>query len=246
MHIETLQRIVMKSILSLLQFTTVLPLGKAQDLEYFARRSYLYPLAGYVIGALVALLVFFIANHTIAAAVAVALLILITGAHHFDGLLDFGDGLMAHGDQEKRIRALTDRNVGAGAIALGITITLLLFAGLQEAVSIVCTLIIGEVCAKFSMAFLTAYGTPFHEGMQSYLHQFAQPGFPVISFLLCLPLFLLPVAPVKIFAALILMIICPVILLVISKRLFGGVNGDVVGASNEITRALVIIGITLL
>ena len=34
----------------------------------------------------------FIANQTIAAAVAVALLILITGAHHFDGLLDFGDG----------------------------------------------------------------------------------------------------------------------------------------------------------
>lgn len=229
-----------------MQFTTVLPLGKPQDLEYFARRSYLYPLAGYVIGALVALPVYFIANQTIAAAVAVALLILITGAHHFDGLLDFGDGLMAHGDKEKRIRALTDRNVGAGAIALGITVTLLLFAGLQEVASIACALIIGEVCAKFSMAFLTAYGTPFHEGMQMYLHQFAQQGFPVISFLLCLPLFLMPVAPVKIFAALILMTICPVILLVISKRLFGGVNGDVVGASNEITRALVIIGIALL
>jgi adenosylcobinamide-GDP ribazoletransferase len=236
----------MKTILSLLQFTTVLPLGKAQDLEHFARRSYLYPVAGYVIGALVALPVSFIANQTIAAAVAVALIILITGAHHFDGLLDFGDGLMAHGDREKHIRALTDRNVGAGAIALGIAVTLLLFAGLQETAAIVCALIIGEVCAKFSMAFLTAYGTPFHEGMHSYLHRFAQPGFPAVSFLLCLPLFLLPVAPVKIFGAMILMFLCPVILLGISQRLFGGVNGDVAGASNEITRALVIVGIALL
>ena len=236
----------MKAILSLLQFTTTLPLGKPQDLGHFARRSYLYPLAGYVIGALVALPVYFIANQTIAAAVAVALLILITGAHHFDGLLDFGDGLMAHGDREKRIRALTDRNVGAGAIALAIATTLLLFAGLLESASIICAIVIGEVCAKYSMAFLTAYGKPFHEGMHSYLHQFSQPGFPVISFLLCLPLFLLPVAPIKIFGALILMLICPIVLLEISNRLFGGVNGDVAGASNEITRALVIVGIALL
>lgn len=236
----------MKSILSLLQFTTILPLGKAQDLEHFAKRSYLYPLAGYVIGALVALPVFFITNATMAAAVAVALLILITGAHHFDGLMDFGDGLMAHGDREKRVRALTDRNVGAGAVALAIIITLLLFTGLQESTSIIMAIIIGEVCAKFSMAFLTAYGTPFHEGMQSYLHGYSQPFFPAISFLLCLPLLFLPVAPIKIFGAFLLMIICPILLLELSGRLFGGVNGDVVGASNEITRALVVVGIALL
>lgn len=236
----------MKSLLSLLQFTTVLPLGKPQDLGHFARHSYLYPLAGYVIGVLVALPVYFIANQTIAAAVAVALLILITGAHHFDGLLDFGDGLMAHGDREKRVRALTDQNVGAGAIALAMATTLLLFAGLLESAAIIYVIVIGEVCAKYSMAFLTAFGKPFHDGMHSYLHQFAQPGFPVISFLLCLPLFLLPVAPIKIFGALILMHLCPMVLLGISQRLFGGVNGDVAGASNEITRALVIVGIALL
>ncbi len=67
---------------------------------------------------------------TIAAAVAIAGLLLITGVHHFDGLLDLGDGLMAHGDREKRIRALTDRQVGAGGVAAGIAVTLLLFAGL--------------------------------------------------------------------------------------------------------------------
>ena len=236
----------MKTILSLLQFTTILPLGKAQDLEHFARHSYLYPVAGYVIGALVALPVFFITNATIAAAVAVALLILVTGAHHFDGLMDFGDGLMAHGDKEKRIRALTDRNVGAGAVALAVIITLLLFAGLQVSASLVSALLIGEVCGKFSMAFLTAYGTPFHEGMQSYLHGFSQSWFPAVSFLLCLPLLFLPVAPIKLFGAFLLMIICPVLLLAVSRRHFGGVNGDVVGASNEITRALVVVGIALI
>jgi adenosylcobinamide-GDP ribazoletransferase len=236
----------MKSIRSLLQFTTVLPLGIPQDLGDFGKRSYLYPLAGYVIGVLVAIPVFFIADRTIAAAVSITLIVLITGAHHFDGLLDFGDALMAHGNREKRIRALTDRNVGAGGIAAGIVITLLLFAGLSTVPAIVYALVIGEVCAKFSMAFLTSFGTPFREGIHSYLHQFSRPWFPVISFLLCIPLAFLPVAPVKLAAGGVVMILCPAILLAVSQKLLGGVNGDVVGASNEITRACVILAIAII
>ena len=235
----------MRSVLSLLQFATVLPLGKMQDLERFARRSYLYPVAGYVIGLIAAIPVYFIADRTVAVAVAIAIVIVLSGAHHFDGLLDFGDGLMAHGDKEKRIHALTDRQVGAGGIAAGLVTTLLLFAGLQASASIASAIIIGEVCAKFSMAFLTAYGTPFREGMHSYLHQYAHPYFPFISILLCIPLILLPVRTEALVIAGIFMILCPLILLSVSKKIFGGVNGDVVGASNEITRAVVIIAMVL-
>ena len=236
----------MKSLLSLLQFTTILPLGKAQDLEPFARHSYLYPVAGYVIGTLVALPVFFIADHTIAAAVAIALIMLISGAHHFDGLLDFGDGLMAHGDREKRIIALTDRNIGAGGVATGIVITLLLFAGLQASTFLVAAIIIGEVCAKFSMTVLTVYGTPFRQGIHSYLHQFSQPHFLLIAALLCAPILFIPISPFKMIGALMAAVLCPTIMLLISKRLFGGVNGDVVGATNEITRACAILALAIL
>lgn len=235
----------MKPLLSLLQFTTILPLGKPQDFEAFARHSYLYPLAGYVIGLLVAIPVFFIADHTIAAAVAIAGVILISGAHHFDGLLDFGDGLMAHGDREKRIKALTDRQIGAGGVATGLVVTILLFAGLHASPSIVAAIIIGEVCAKFSMAFLTAYGPPFRDGIHSYLHGFSRPVFPFISLLLCIPLIFLPVKPFALLIAGIVMIVSPLILLTVSQKIFGGVNGDVAGAANEITRACVIIAMAL-
>jgi len=236
----------MKSLLSLLQFTTILPLGKPQDLEAFARHSYLYPIAGYVIGALVALPVFFIMDHTIAAAVAIALIMLISGAHHFDGLLDFGDGLMAHGHREKRIRALTDRYIGAGGVAAGVVITLLLFAGLQASTSLVFAIIIGEVCAKFSMTILTAYGTPFRQGIHSYLHQFSQPHFPLIAALLCVPILFIPIAPFKLIGAILAALLCPTIMLFVSNRLFGGVNGDVAGATNEITRACAILALAIL
>ena len=237
----------MKALISLLQFTTILPLGKSQDLRCFARRSYLYPCAGYIIGGLVALPVYFISDRTIAAAGAVALFLLISGAHHFDGLLDLGDGLMAHGDREKRIGALTDRMVGAGGIAAGIAVSLLLFAGLMaSSPAIIYAIIIGDVCAKYSMAFLTAYGTPFREGMHSFLHHYSHPFFPLIALLFCIPLVLLPVSPLKLTGAACMMVVCPVILLIVSKRLFGGVNGDVVGASNEITRACVILALALI
>jgi adenosylcobinamide-GDP ribazoletransferase len=236
----------MKALISLLQFTTILPLGKPQDLRNFARHSYIYPCAGYIIGGLTALPVFFIADRTLAAAVAIACIFLISGAHHFDGLLDLGDGLMAHGDREKRIRALTDRQVGAGGIAAGITVTILLFAGLQASSSIIAGILIGEVCAKFSMALLTTWGTPFREGIHSYLHQFSKPYFPFVAALFCVPLVFLPVSPLGLAGAAAAMVICPVILSGISKRMFGGVNGDVVGASNEITRACVILIVALI
>lgn len=235
-----------RPVLALLQFTTILPLGKPQDFDVFAKYSWLYPIAGYVIALLVCIPVYFIQDTTLAAAVAVAGLIVLSGANHFDGLLDLGDGLMAHGDHEKRVRALTDRYVGAGGIAAGIVVTLLLFAGLREAAAILPVIIIGEVSAKFAMAFLTAYGTPFREGIHSYLHQFAKPWFPVLSLILCIPLVLLPVTPMQLAAAGILMIVCPTLLLLTAKRAFGGVNGDVVGASHEITRAIVIIALALI
>jgi len=220
-------------------------LGKQQDFDLFARHSWLFPLAGYVIAFLVAIPVFFITDRTLAAAVAVAGVILLSGAHHFDGLLDFGDGLMAQGDREKRTRALTDRYVGAGGIAAGLIVTLLLFGGLIGASSVIPSLIIGEVCAKFSMAFLTAYGTPFNNGMHSYLHQSARPYFPFLSLLLCIPLVFLPVSRFQLAVSAIIMILCPFVINVISEKRFGGINGDVVGAANEITRALVIVALAL-
>lgn len=236
----------MKALLSLLQFATILPLGKPQDIEAFANQSWLYPVAGYVVGCLAAVPVLFIADHTIAAAVAIAMVLLVSGAHHFDGLLDLGDGLMAHGDREKRVRALTDRQVGAGGVAAGIVTTLLLFAGLQASASIAAAIIAGEVCAKFSMAYLTVYGEPFREGIHSFFHKHARPEFVILAGLLCLPLFLLPVAPVKVLGALVAMVLCPSVLLLVARRLFGGVNGDVAGASNEITRAVVVITLVLM
>lgn len=230
----------LKPLRALIQFTTIIPVGKTADFTSFSRRSWIYPLAGYLIGALAAIGIFWIENPLLAAAGAVSLLLLITGVHHFDGLLDLGDGLMAHGNREKRRIALTDRQIGAGGVALGASTLLITFASLASLETLWAAIIVAEVAAKFSMAFLTAYGTPFREGVHSVLHAEARLWFPVLSALLCVPLILLPVAPIRLAGAALVMLIVPTFILVLSNHLFGGVNGDVVGASNELTRALVL------
>jgi adenosylcobinamide-GDP ribazoletransferase len=129
---------------------------------------------------------------------------------------------------------------------MGIGVTLIAFTALTGSLVLWAAVIAAEVCAKFSMSFLTAYGAPFREGLHSHLHQDAKPWFPAAAALLCLPLVLLPLPPAGLAAAAGIMVLTPLTLLFVARKVFGGVNGDVVGASNEITRALVLSALTIL
>jgi adenosylcobinamide-GDP ribazoletransferase len=230
---------------ALLQFCTVLPLGPPVEFDEFACRSYLYPLGGYAVGGIAALLIFLLPPTPIAAAFALGVVLLVSGLHHFDGLLDFGDGAMAHGSREKRIAALTDRQVGAGGLGLGIVVTLVAFAGLTECREMTIAILAAEVGAKLAMALLTVWGEPFKEGMQNYLHSKARWWFPIPAALLALPMLLLPISPAILAAAGAAILIVVVGLLLLSRRLFGGVNGDIVGTANEMARTAVIVTIAL-
>jgi adenosylcobinamide-GDP ribazoletransferase len=234
----------LESVRALLQWTTVLPLGSPADFEAFARRSYLYPLAGYVTGGIAAIVAHAVSFPPVAAALAIAAVLFVSGCNHFDGLLDLGDGLMAHGSREVRIRALTDRQIGAGGVATGIVVTLVTFAGLLAAESIPLAILAAEVGGKAAMGVLTVTGTPFHEGMHSYLHGFARRWFIIPTLLLCLPL-LLALPPAQVGATIAAVLLTVIVLQSAAGRLFGGVSGDVVGAAHEISRAAVIIALLI-
>ena len=236
--------VMIQAIRALLQFTTILPLGKTAPFEDFARNTWLYPLAGYIIGGIAGFILFFLpAPPLVGAVIAIGLVMLISGANHLDGLFDFGDGLMAHGSPDKRIHALTDRQIGTGALALGMLITILSIASLGSitfALTAAYALIFAEVCGKWSMAFLTIFGKPFHEGLHATLHRQAKTWFLIPATLLLIPAFLLPFPIVTKISAGIGLILVPVCMKFIAYRLFGGVNGDVTGASGEICRSIML------
>ncbi|HVP25640.1 MAG TPA: adenosylcobinamide-GDP ribazoletransferase [Methanomicrobiales archaeon] len=235
---------ILEPVIALLQFETRLPLGKPADLSQFAGHPWLYPLAGYVVGGIAALASFFIRPPLLGAAVALAVVLLVTGFHHLDGLLDFGDGLMAHGSRQKRVAALTDRSIGAGGVGLGLTVTLLAFAALSSVPSVWIAILAGEVLGRLGLAWITVTGRPFREGIHATLHQAARPVDGLIAPLLAVPLLLvLPSGALLIAGTVTAFVVAGMVAL--GDHLFGGVNGDVAGATHEIVRALVILALAL-
>jgi len=233
-----------QSLRALLKFTTRIPVGGQADFDAFARNSYLYPVAGWVIGGIAALLVLPLRTGPLAAAVALSAAIFISGFHHLDGLLDFGDAAMVQGDRDRRIAVLSDHAVGAGGFGLSLVVTLLAFAALSEAPSAAVAIIAGEVSAKLALAWITVMGKPFREGIHSQLHAKAQPWFPLASLFLFLPIIVFTGWGAVV--ALLAMLVTLFLFMEASRRLFGGVNGDVAGATHEVTRAVVIVVIALL
>ena len=234
------------SIRALLQFTTIFPLGEIAPFEAFSKRTWIYPFAGYVTGGVSALLVFCLGtldiSHMAMAVFALGSVVFLSGANHLDGLLDLGDALMAHGSREKRITALTDRQVGTGAVTLGFFIFLMSIAFLTELapLTMACAILCAEVCGKGTMAFLTALGKPFHSGIHAMLHANARVSMLPFTVLLCFPLCILPVPIELIAVSILLMVLISYGMRFLAYRLFGGVNGDVVGATHEIMRTVVL------
>ncbi len=235
--------IFVEALRAMLQFTTILPMGRHADYDAFARHAYLLPLSGYLVGGIAGLVSMLFAEPLIAGAVALSVALLLTGFNHFDGLCDLGDGMMAHGSREKRVTALTDRTLGAGAVGTAVVVMLLAYAGITTITWIAGAIIIAEVMGKFVQVILIVTGCPFRDGMFSYIHTFAHWWFIPLSFLFVLPLLLLPINWVSAGVAVSAALLTAGALLMVTRRLFGGVNGDIVGASHELTRCMVLLAL---
>jgi len=114
-------------------FLTRLPvrIGEAQDTEV-GHASAFFPVVGFVLGlALVAAAWLLSAlPHSLAAVGVVALLAVMTGGLHLDGLADVFDGLGGgHGDRERMLAIMRDSRIGAhGALALILVVLAKTFA----------------------------------------------------------------------------------------------------------------------
>jgi adenosylcobinamide-GDP ribazoletransferase len=174
-------------------------------------------------------------------ALVLGVLLLVTGLHHTDGLLDFGDGVMAHGSPERKIEIMHDQLTGAGGLSLGIMTFLVAAFAIAELNQTIMLqgLVVVEVSAKLSMVVGAWAGKSVHQGMSSSFLE-AMHGAKgnarliaalVISFGIALPLLWLT-GVVTVLAA----ILASLVMVGIAHRHFKGVTGDVLGATNELAR----------
>jgi adenosylcobinamide-GDP ribazoletransferase len=242
----------LKELKNLLSFLTILPFRMDQDcLVDSARFMFLFPLVGAFIGLLAGIfgwLTYQFLPGLVVGGLVLGALLLITGLHHTDGLLDFGDGVMAQGTAERKIEIMHDQLTGAGGLTLGIMtylITALTIAELNMGI-IIQSIIVAEVASKLSMVVAAWGGKAVHTGMNSsFLEAMHGPkgnarliAAIIISFSIAVPLLWL-----RGIAVLLVAIIASLVMVAIAHRHFKGVTGDVLGATNELSRMVSLIAL---
>jgi adenosylcobinamide-GDP ribazoletransferase len=243
---------------NLLSFLTVLPLKMDNDLlSDCAKYMFIFPIVGAFIGLLAGVfgwVVSLFLPGLVVGGLITAVLLWLTGLHHTDGLLDFGDGVMVHGTAECKIEVMHDKLTGAGGLALGIlTILITALAIGQISSSIIIPAIIAiEVSAKFSMVFMARVGRTVHQGMNTSFLSFMHGTHGtirllvglLISLVITLPLLHLFKVVVWAGVAVILAgVLTSLVMTLVAHRNFKGVTGDVFGATNELARLVSLIAL---
>ncbi len=241
-----------KEIKSLFSFLTILTPTMDEDCFINAAKAmFLFPLVGAFIGLLAGLFGWVASQFLpslVVGALVLGFLLLITGVHHTDGLLDFGDGVMAHGSAERKIEIMHDQLTGAGGLSLGI-LTLLITAfsivELDNSV-IIPGIVVAEVSAKLSMVIGAWAGKAAHQGMASSFLEVMHDKKGTARLVIALAISLAIVLPLLWLAgviALLAAILTGLIMVGVSHRHFNGVTGDVLGATNELARMVSLIAL---
>lgn len=226
-----------------LGFLTWLPVGRSEaHWKAFASRPAVIPVVGYVIGGLAAIPFLFGLPPAVTGVLYLVAVYLATGINHADGLLDLADGLATHGDAGRALEAMQDSRVGvAGVLALGVVLIGLF--GLAQTLSALPLAAVGlvvaaEVGAKLGMTVVIARGTAAHEGLGKALSAEAGGGTLALAVLLSLPATLLTWPDPSAALAVAVGAATGMVLEWWTNRRLGGVNGDVMGATNELARLL--------
>lgn len=181
---------------------------------------------------------------------------------HFDGLTDFGDGIIVSGTKEDHVRALKDTLVGAGGLGVALIAVILAFSIYSYAGYALLFLgAMTEVMVKNAMVTAAAFGTPGN-GMAGRQVGLTTTGSAVRSSILALVLgivvgvlgtailnliFGMPIERDMINVVFYSVIATAVSVLVgylmarKANSVFGMVNGDILGATNEISRIFVML-----
>ena len=190
----------------------------------------------------------------IPAAMTIAFLLVMTGLQHFDGLIDLGNAVGIRNLHDRKMKA-HEWTVTYGGAVLALAVEGSAMAGLLFVVLgsmnlwlVFSAVILTEISAKLAMVTIVWIGKPSHKGLGSIFLAKAKKKKNFIAYalsaLLVYPVFYFTGYPILGLAAVALVFVSvPVAFLMkrVSERVFGGVSGDMIGATNEVARAITLI-----
>lgn len=226
--------------LTALRFLTILPLPAGSRFESgdLGRSTAWFPLAGLTLGALLLLadqaLSPLFPRH-LTDALLIALLAVLTGALHLDGLADVCDGLAARGSTERFLAVMKDSRVGAvGVVGLVTGIGLKYAALLAVSTGMRWqALLLVPALARFSMVLVMAgAASARHDGLgAAFVAGIGRTQLLLASFTV-LPLCWFIAGPRGMVALLVVCLWGTAVRGYFSQRL-GGITGDIVGFGGE-------------
>ena len=233
-----------KSLLGLLTFSTILPINVFTSIEYMTKLTWCWPFLHIFIGVLAAIcgyvsLEILHLNSFFTAAIVYAFLMIITGYNHLDGVMDMADGVMVHGEPEKKIRIMKDSSVGAGGMATLFIVAILTVAGIYNILdyNFIVGIVICEMCAKTSLLTTALLSKPLTPGIGSYFINETNPtNYFASTFIVATISYMF--GGFAGLAGVIGAMLSGMIIATVAKRNFVLANGDVLGMSNEVGRLL--------
>jgi adenosylcobinamide-GDP ribazoletransferase len=228
-------------------FLTTIPVGISMEgIEKLMKHIYLFPVVGAIVGLILAGIGYAasaVLPPSLTSITVIFFIYYLTGFNHIDGLADFGDGVAAHGTREKKIAAMRDTAVGTGGMIfcmiaiLGVFSSLVSIAEKNEIFPylIPSALIAAETCAKQTMVTVAAFGKKLHYGFGAMTVENTKISDFAAGLVFTGAVCYLVLGSIGI-GALIVSLSAGLLVLNTANRHFGGVSGDIVGASNEIGR----------
>jgi adenosylcobinamide-GDP ribazoletransferase len=220
---------------------------------YFIGSNYLIHFLLGLVNNLIALPVDFLANFA-SAAMTVAFLLVLTGLQHFDGLIDLGNALRYRNEHDRKMAAHAWTVNYSGAV-FAMIVEFAAFLGLfllvpafSNPLLIFAAIISAEIAAKLAMVTLVWIGKPTHKGLGSIFLKKAKKKLNIVAYavsaVIAFVLFTLAVNPL--YGALgvgLVFVSVPVawVMEKVAEKVFGGVSGDVIGATNEVSRAITLV-----
>ena len=231
----------LKAIGSVISFLTIIPSTKNVELDTVAKNMYLFPIAGAIIGLIIGGAGFGLSlflEPLIVGLLLTGSIVIITGIHHTDALCDFADGMMVKGTKEKKLKAMRDPAVGSAGV-----ITIVLYAGgmimalsMMKGFALFQAILLSELLAKFVMVLQANRGSSAWQGLSSPFTQSMKDKKKLGAAAL---LAIIPIVLIGGTTGLIMIgagVGLSFVLLAMANRSFGGISGDVFGATNELVR----------
>jgi adenosylcobinamide-GDP ribazoletransferase len=253
-----------KTFRDLLAFLTIIPVGKTDDFVITSAEAiFLFPLIGGFIGLLGALyfqgcnfaVVFLLEfiNSTIfsipveflgqffPAVMTLAFLLALTGLQHFDGLVDLGNAIGGGNLKDRRAMAhawiVTYKG---GLLAIFVEFLAVLGIFLMDASLVFGAIIASEIAAKLAMVTISWIGKPTHTGLGSIFLETAKSKRNIIAYFLAI-LMIYPFLGLIGVWVVFITILLGFFMERVAKFVFDGVSGDMIGATNETVRSVILI-----